>query len=167
MEHFEFIKNLLSIQCNMLSYARLLTSDIDDARDLTQDTTLKALVNWRKYIDNTNFKGWILTIMRNIFINQYRKMSRCPMVNDTTDSQFYINNGNEPTSEPVDMDASVGEINGAINLIPDELRRPFSMMLAGYKYQEIAERMSLPIGTVKSRIFAARQRLQSSLASYL
>ena len=76
MEHFEFIKNLLSIQCNMLSYARLLTSDIDDARDLTQDTTLKALVNWRKYIDNTNFKGWILTIMRNIFINQYRKMSR-------------------------------------------------------------------------------------------
>lgn len=89
------------------------------------------------------------------------------MVNDTTDSQFYINNGNEPTSEPADMDASVGEINGAINLIPDELRRPFSMMLAGYKYQEIAERMSLPIGTVKSRIFAARQRLQSSLAGYL
>ena len=167
MEHFEFIKNLLSIQCNMLSYARLLTSDIDAARDLTQDTTLKALVNWRKYIDNTNFKGWILTIMRNIFINQYRQMSRCPMVNDTTDSHFYINNGNEPTSQPADMDASVGEINGAINLIPDELRRPFSMMLAGYKYQEIAERMSLPIGTVKSRIFAARQRLQSSLAGYL
>ena len=108
MEHFEFIKNLLSIQCNMLSYARLLTSDIDDARDLTQDTTLKAIANWRKYIDNTNFKGWILTIMRNIFINQYRKMSRCPMVNDTTDSQFYINNGNEPTSQPADMVTSHG-----------------------------------------------------------
>lgn len=68
-----FEQKLLQLQDNLLNFAYMLTSDRDEAEDLLQDTTLKALDNSDKYIDNINFKGWVFTIMRNIFINNYRK----------------------------------------------------------------------------------------------
>ncbi|MDE6160613.1 MAG: RNA polymerase sigma factor, partial [Muribaculaceae bacterium] len=82
----KFQSDLMKLQGNLLNFAYMLTSNRDDAYDLLQDTTLKALDNEAKYADNTNFKGWVFTIMRNIFINNYRRGARSAVVADTTDN---------------------------------------------------------------------------------
>ncbi len=76
MESTTFQTRLMSLQANMLNFAYMLTSNRDDAYDLLQDTMLKVLDNRDKYTENTNFKGWVFTIMRNIFINNYRRVVR-------------------------------------------------------------------------------------------
>jgi RNA polymerase sigma-70 factor (ECF subfamily) len=156
----------MKIQDNMLNFAYMLTSNRDDAYDLLQDTTLKALDNQDKYIDNTNFKGWVFTIMRNIFINNYRKSARVATVVDTTDNLFHLNISQDSGLSSPEDTYGVQEITAAINSCPDEYRIPFSLHVAGYKYNEIAEKMNLPLGTVKSRIFFARRRLQEIFSDY-
>lgn len=162
----KFQSNLMKLQDNMLNFAYMLTSNRDDAYDLLQDTTLKALDNEDKYIDNTNFKGWVFTIMRNIFINNYRKTARAATLIDTTDNLYHLNISQDSGLSSPEDSYGVQEITAAINSCPDEYRIPFSMQLAGYKYNEIAEKMGLPLGTVKSRIFFARKRLQKIFNDY-
>ncbi len=161
-----FQNRLLSLQSNLLNFAYMLTSNRDDAYDLLQDTTLKALDNEEKYAENTNFKGWVFTIMRNIFINNYRKSARAATVVDQTDDLYHLNLPQDSGFDTPQGSMAVKEINAAINEFSDDYRIPFSMHVAGYKYSEIAEKMNLPLGTVKSRIFFARQRLQQTLADY-
>lgn len=144
----------------------MLTSNRDDAYDLLQDTTLKALDNEDKYADNTNFKGWVFTIMRNIFINSYRRAGRAATVIDTTDNLYHLNLCQESGLETPEGSLSANEISAAINEFADEYRIPFTMHVQGYKYNEIAEKMNLPLGTVKSRIFFARKKLQTRFANY-
>ena len=162
----KFQSNLMKLQDNMLNFAYMLTSNRDDAYDLLQDTTLKALDNEDKYIDNTNFKGWVFTIMRNIFINNYRKTARAATLIDTTDNLYHLNISQDSGLSSPEDSYGVQEITAAINSCPDEYRIPFSMQVAGYKYNEIAEKMGLPLGTVKSRIFFARKRLQEIFNDY-
>ena len=161
-----FQTKLLAIQSNLLNFAYLLTSNRDDAYDLLQDTTLKALDNEDKYVENVNFKGWVFTIMRNTFINNYRKVVRSATVIDQTEDLYHLNLPQESGLETPEGTVSAGEISDAINSVSDDYRIPFSMHVAGYKYNEIAEKMNLPLGTVKSRIFFARQRLQKMLKDY-
>jgi RNA polymerase sigma-70 factor (ECF subfamily) len=161
-----FQTKLLGLQSNLLNFAYLLTSNKDDAYDLLQDTTLKALDNEDKYIDNTNFKGWVFTIMRNIFINNYRKVVRSATMIDQTDDLYHLNLPQESGLDTPEGSVAANEISMAINSFADEYRIPFSMHVAGYKYNEIADKMNLPLGTVKSRIFFARQRLQKILKDY-
>ncbi|MDY3857498.1 MAG: RNA polymerase sigma factor [Muribaculaceae bacterium] len=161
-----FQTKLLAIQSNLLNFAYLLTSNRDDAYDLLQDTTLKALDNEDKYVENVNFKGWVFTIMRNTFINNYRKVVRSATVIDQTEDLYHLNLPQESGLETPEGTVSAGEISDAINSFSDDYRIPFSMHVAGYKYNEIAEKMNLPLGTVKSRIFFARQRLQKMLKDY-
>jgi len=161
-----FQSNLMNLQSNMLNFAMMLTSNRDDAYDLLQDTTLKAIDNQDKYTDNTNFKGWVFTIMRNIFINNYRRISRSATIVDTTENLYHLNLCQDSGLTQPEDSISASEITDAINSFSDEYRKPFSMHVAGYKYTEIAEELGLPIGTVKSRIFAARKRLQERFADY-
>ena len=161
-----FENKLLSFQSNLLNFAYLLTSNRDDAYDLLQDTTLKALDNEDKYVDNVNFKGWVFTIMRNIFINNYRKVVRSATVIDQTEDLYHLNLPQESGLETPEGSIAATEITAAINSFSDEYRVPFSMHVAGYKYNEIADKMNLPLGTVKSRIFFARKRLQEMLKDY-
>lgn len=156
----------MDLQSNLLNFAYMLTSNRDDAYDLLQDTTLKALDNEDKYTDNTNFKGWVFTIMRNIFINNYRRGARAATVVETTDNLYHLNLSQESGFETSDGSYTATEITAAINDFSDEYRIPFSMHVAGYKYNEIAEEMGLPLGTVKSRIFFARKRLQERFSDY-
>jgi RNA polymerase sigma-70 factor (ECF subfamily) len=162
----KFQNKLLGLQNNLLNFAYLLTSNKDDAYDLLQDTTLKALDNEDKYVDNVNFKGWVFTIMRNIFINNYRKVVRSATVIDQTEDLYHLNLPQESGLDTPEGSISAGEISRAINSFSDDYRIPFAMHVAGYKYNEIAEKMNLPLGTVKSRIFFARQRLQKLLKDY-
>ncbi len=161
-----FQNNLMSLQDNMLNFAYMLTSNRDDAYDLLQDTTLKALDNQDKYAENTNFKGWVFTIMRNIFINNYRKSVRTATVVDTTDNLYHLNISQNSGLDAPEGSYTVNEIQEAIDALADDLRIPISMHVSGYKYQEIADEMHLPLGTVKSRIHAARQILQARFADY-
>lgn len=162
----QFKERLLSLQNNLLNFAYMLTSDREEAHDLLQDTTLKALDNEDKYIDNVNFKGWVFTIMRNIFINNYRRVVRNQTVVDQTEDLYHLNLPQESGFDTPDGSYTVKEIMKAINSFSQEYRIPFTMHLMGYKYHEIAEKMQLPLGTVKSRIFFARQRLQIILRDY-
>ncbi len=166
MSSKNFESKLLGLQSNLLNFAYLLTSNRDDAYDLLQDTTLKALDNEDKYIENVNFKGWVFTIMRNIFINNYRKVVRSATVIDQTEDLYHLNLPQESGLDTPEGSMAAGEITKAVNSFSEEYRVPFSMHVAGYKYNEIAEKMNLPLGTVKSRIFFARQRLQKMLKDY-
>ena len=144
----------------------MLTSNRDDAYDLLQDTTLKALDNADKYVDNTNFKGWVFTIMRNIFINNYRRVVRSATVVDQTEDLYHLNISQDSGIDSPEGSYAAQEISDAIAEFPEKYRVPFSMHVAGYKYNEIAEKMDLPLGTVKSRIFFARQQLQERFSDY-
>ncbi|MCX4332978.1 MAG: RNA polymerase sigma factor [Paramuribaculum sp.] len=166
MEATTFQNRLMGLQANLLNFAYMLTSNRDDAYDLLQDTTLKALDNREKYVDNTNFKGWVFTIMRNIFINNYRRIARSATVIDQTEDCYHLNLSQDSGLESPDGSYAAAEITSAINEFPEKYRVPFSMHVAGYKYNEIAEEMNLPLGTIKSRIFFARQELQKRFADY-
>ena len=162
----KFQKDLMRLQGNLLNFAYMLTSNRDDAYDLLQDTTLKALDNEAKYTENTNLKGWVFTIMRNIFINNYRRQVRSATVVDTTEGLYHLNLSQESGLTTPEGSFAAKEISEAINGFAPEYKVPFSMYIAGYKYSEIAEQMQLPLGTVKSRIFFARKRLQAMLKDY-
>ena len=162
----KFQSNLMNLQANMLNFAYMLTSNRDDAYDLLQDTTLKALDNQDKFAEGTNFKGWVFTIMRNIFINNYRRGARQATIIDTTENLYLLNIAQESGMTTPEDTYGAGEINAAIGELAEEYRVPFSMHVAGYKYNEIADHMQLPLGTVKSRIFFARKQLQTRFADY-
>ena len=166
MNAMQFQKNLLSMQENMMNFALMLTTNRDDAQDLMQDTTLKVLDNQEKYVDNINFKGWVLTVMRNIFINNYHRIVR---------SQNLIDAGADLYNLDIPVDSSfyspegayqLKEIKKAINSLNSDIKTPFILFLDGYKYNEIAEKMGTPLGTVKSRIFFARKQLQVLLKEF-
>ncbi len=157
---------LVSIQDNLLNFAYMLTSNRDDAYDLLQDTTLKVLDNQDKYADHDNFKGWAFTIMRNIFINNYRRKVRVNTIVDNSEDLYLLNLPQASSVETPEGALGASEINSIINSFSEGYRVPFKLHLAGYKYIEISAKTGLPLGTVKSRIFFARQRLQKALADY-
>ena len=166
MSSKKFQTKLLGLQNNLLNFAYILTSNRDDAYDMLQDTILKALDNEEKYVDNVNFKGWVFTIMRNIFINNYRKGVRSATVIDKTEDLYHLNLPQDSGLDTPEGSIAAKDITEAINSFTDEYRIPFSMHVSGYKYSEIAEQLDLPLGTIKSRIFFARKRLQVLLQDY-
>ena len=166
MNGIQFQQKLLSLQENMMNFALMLTANRDDAQDLLQDTTLKVLDNQDKFVDNINFKGWVLTVMRNIFINNYHKIVRVQTVVDSSADLYNLDVVNDSGFDSPDKAYQIKEITKAINGLNDDLKVPFSMFLSGYKYNEIAEKLNVPLGTVKSRIFFARQELQKRLKDF-
>lgn len=166
MKTTTFAQNLLSIQTELFHFAFKLTADREEANALLQETSLKALDNEEKYTSETNFKGWVYTIMRNIFINNYRKVLRDQTYVDQTDNQFYLNQGNNLAEDSLEGSYDLKEIRRTVNELPKEYRIPFMMYVSGFKYREIADKLGLPLGTVKSRIYFTRQRLQEELKDF-
>ncbi|MDL2211125.1 RNA polymerase sigma factor [Bacteroides sp. OttesenSCG-928-M17] len=162
-----FKRELVSIQDELLRFAYKLTSDREEANDLLQETSLKALDNEEKYMPDTNFKGWMYTIMRNIFINNYRKIVREQTFVDQTENLYHLNLPQNSGFESVESAYDLKEMRRVVNALPLEYRQPFSMHVAGFKYREISERLDLPLGTVKSRIFFTRQKLQKELKDFI
>ena len=161
-----FKSSVIDIQGNLFSFALKLTLNEEEAHDLVQDTMLKALDNESKFVDNANFSGRIMTIMRNIFINNYRKRVRENTVVDATEDLYHLNLSQDSGVETPDSAYAAGEISSILNGFPADYRNPFSMHIAGYKYEEISERLNMPLGTVKSRIFFTRKRLRELLKDY-
>ena len=153
MNRIQFQQRLLGLQDHMMNFAIKLTANRDDALDLLQDTTLKVLDNQEKFVDNVNFTGWVMTVMRNLFIDQNTDL-------------YNLNITNDSISGSPDKVYQIQEITKAVAELNDEVKIPFSLFLNGYKYHEIAEQLNLPLGTVKSRIFFARKELQQKLKDY-
>ena len=163
MKTVDFTQHLLSIQTELFRFAFKLTADREEANDLLQETSLKALDNEEKFTPDTNFKGWMYTIMRNIFINNYRKTVRDQTFVDQTDNLFHLNLPQDSGFDSTEGAYDLKEIHRIVNALPKDYRVPFAMYVSGFKYREIAEKLGLPLGTVKSRIFFTRQRLQNDL----
>lgn len=166
METEMFVNKLLALQPNMQNFARMLTNNVDKARDLVQDTMLKALDRQDMFVDSTNFKGWVFTIMRNIFINDYHKSMQESIVNDSTDNLYHLNLSQDSGIEAPEEAFDSIEITTLVQTLPTELYEPFMMYVSGYKYQEIAEQLNSPMGTVKTRIRQARLCLQKHITDY-
>ena len=166
MNTYSFRKDLLAVQEELLRFAYKLTADREEANDLLQETFLKALDNEDKFEPDTNFRGWMYTIMRNIFINNYRKIVREQTFVDQTDNLYHLNLPRDTAFENTESAYDLKEMHRVVNKLPKEYRVPFAMHVSGFKYREIAEKLNLPLGTVKSRIFFTRQKLQEELKDF-
>jgi RNA polymerase sigma-70 factor (ECF subfamily) len=166
MTTYEFNNNLIGMKPNLQRFAMSLTYDRDTALDLVQDTYLKALTFKDKFVDYTNLKAWVFTIMKNTFINNYRRSIKENTIMDTTRDLYYLNQPHDKGFISPESNYSEAEIEKAIDSLEDEFRIPFRMHIQGFKYKEIADKLGLKIGTVKSRIFFTRQKLMLMLKDY-
>lgn len=166
MKQREFNEKVSEESRPLTGFALKLTNNMDDAEDLLQDTMLKAFSNKEKFREGTNLKGWLFTIMKNIFINKYRRAVKSRIFNDDTNNQFYINSASNTAGNDGETALVMKDINKAIDRLSENLRTPFVMSYTGYKYEEIATRLNIPLGTVKVRIHNARKELMKSLSSY-
>lgn len=156
-----FNQELSQLEGVLLNFAFKLTRSRDESKDLYQETAYRALMNKDKFREGTNIKAWLFTIMRNIFINNYRKKVKKNTILDSTDNQFYLNTSGPVISNNANSAIMMGELQAIINQLDSSIREPFMLHYYGYKYQEIAEQLSLPLGTIKSRIFFARKELKN------
>ena len=147
-------------------FAVNLTKDNETANDLYQETLYKALANQEKYNVGTNIKAWLFTIMRNIFINDYRRRAKQKTLFDNSATDYLINLKQVSVSNTAESSLRMKEINEAIHQLPEIFKTPFLLYFDGYKYQEIADVLGEPLGTVKSRIHFARKLLKERLTRY-
>jgi len=147
-------------------YALFLTQNKDDAHDLLQETYLKAFSNRDRFAPDTNLKGWLYTIMKNTFINNYRRKVKRNTFVDHTEQDYYINQANQHIPNQAESKMVMEDLNAAIAVLPLELKEAFMLNFRGHKYQDIADRFGIPIGTVKTRIHLARKALKRKLSIY-
>lgn len=166
MTAVEFNYQLVNLEDNLERFALSLTSDRNQAKDLLQETYLRALTYREQFTDNSNLKAWTFTIMKNTFINNYRKSKKENTTIDSTKDLYYLNKPEDSGFSKPDAHISLEEINKNIDALEDEFRIPFQMHTSGYKYKEIADALNLKIGTVKSRIFFSRKKLMENLKEY-
>ncbi|MBN2480640.1 MAG: sigma-70 family RNA polymerase sigma factor [Bacteroidales bacterium] len=163
MTAIEFNYQLTSLSDSLKRFALSLTSNHEDASDLLQETFLKAISYRDKFADDTNLKAWTFTIMKNTFINNYRRIIRSNTTFDHTDDLYYLNLNQTSDLDHPDSTVIAKEIKTHIESLEDDFKIPFEMHLQGFKYKEIASKLGLKLGTVKSRIFFTRKKLADSL----
>jgi len=161
MSTIEFNTKFADLTQMLNAFAYNLTKNKEEAKDLYQETAFRALTNRDKFRTGTNFKAWLFTIMKNIFINNYRKKVKKNTILDSTDNMYYINSGKTIVDNKAESNILMDELNYMVKNLDEGLRVPFEMHYVGYKYQEIADELELPLGTVKSRIFFARKELKN------
>lgn len=144
-------------------FAITLTRDNEQAKDLFQETLYRALANREKYNTGTNIKAWLYTIMRNIFINNYRRKAKQNTIFDSTPNEFLIGNYQGTVANDAVANINIKEVQAAIHGLPDIFKNPFLLYFDGFKYHEIADMLGEPLGTIKSRIHFARKLLKAQL----
>lgn len=166
MTAVELTYKIVSLRTTLQAFTKRFTSNREESHDLVQDTLLKALQYRDKFREDTNLKGWLFTIMRNTFINNYRRTRRAKTSRDTTRELYYLNVEDVHTFNRPQDTYEFKEIWKNVNDIQQDLLIPFKMHTTGYKYTEIAEHLKIPVGTVKNRIFHARKEIQKRLQGY-
>jgi RNA polymerase sigma factor (sigma-70 family) len=166
MSTIEFNQLLLNNTEFLKPFAVTLTRDNEVAKDLLQETMFRALANKEKYSVGTNIKAWLYTIMRNIFINNYRRKAKQNTIFDSTPNDFLLDYNQVTTSNAAEGALRMKDIQRAIQKLPEIFRNPFLLYFDGYKYHEIADMLREPLGTIKSRIHFARKLLKEQLTRY-
>lgn len=166
MTAIEFNTQVSFLRNKLQYFALKLTADMEDAQDLLQDTILKALKFRDKFTDRTNLSAWMHTIMKNTFINNYRRKQRSGELFDNTKELYYLNMPQDSGFASPSSRLSEKELRAGINKLSEQYRIPFLKHVEGYKYEEIAEELDIPMGTVKSRIFIARKMLMEYFKDY-
>ena len=166
MTAMEFNNNLVSLENNMMKFALSLTADYTRAEDLVQDTYIKAITYKDKFVDYTNLKAWVFTIMKNTFINNYRRSVKQNTIIDGSRDLYFLNLPQGSGFISPESNYSANEIEEVIDSLEDGFKIPFRMHLQGFKYKEISGKLDIKIGTVKSRIFFARKKLMEILTDY-
>ena len=163
MTAFEFQSQLIDLQPSLMKYAHRLRLGSDDAKDLVQETYLKVLLNKDKFVDKGYLKAWTYTVMKNTFINNYKRSVSGKINTELNDAILFIHHRKAPNADSPDSVYYCKEITQFIHEMHQKIRVPFQMYLDGYKYKEIADKINLKLGTVKFRIFQARQVLMAQM----
>ncbi len=166
MSTLEFNQLLLSNTEFLKPFAITLTRDNEAAKDLIQETLYRALANKEKYNVGTNIKAWLYTIMRNIFINNYRRKSKQSTIFDSTPNEYLLNLNQTGVANEAIAGINLKEVQKALYHLPEIFRNPFLLYFDGFKYHEIADMLSEPLGTIKSRIHFARKLLKTQIQRY-
>jgi RNA polymerase sigma factor (sigma-70 family) len=167
MTQMQFQSSLTGLQSKLYYFALSLTSDSDRAQDLVQETYLKALVYREKFSLDTNLMAWVYTIMKNTFINDYRRNVKAKKTLESSSDKLQISFSKNDYYPAADSINAEKDIYKKIDMLEDEFREPFQLFLSGFKYKEIADKLHLPLGTVKSRIFFTRKKLGKWLNEYV
>ncbi len=163
MSAAEFDQVLVNQSDFLKPFAISLTRDLDAARDLLQETMYRALANREKYSMGTNIRAWLYTILRNTFINHYRRKIKQNQVLQQLPLNAFPDQAN--TNFTADEALHLKEVWRMINELPQIFRSPFILYFEGYKYAEIASMLNEPLGTIKSRIHFARKLLKERIES--
>ncbi|PPK99122.1 RNA polymerase sigma factor [Parapedobacter indicus] len=166
MNKIEFNTKVVQEVGSLSSYAFYFTRDEENANDLVQDTILKAFSYYNKFKEGTNLQAWLYTILKNTFINYYRRKVKTNSIilkSDTISSSDLFKSSLRNNAESKFV---MEDIERALSKLAEEYYYPFSMYYEGYKYHEIAAYFQIPIGTVKTRIHVARQLLKKKLTPY-
>lgn len=163
MSHLEFTHHFNQFEGILRSFAVRLTNDEADAQDLVQETAYKAFKYRNMYQPQTNLRAWLMTIMRNTFINNYRQRKRRQTISDNTANDYLLNCGPNMTVNAAPAAITFDELYAQVEQLEDWVRVPFLMHYQGFKYEEIADELQIPLGTVKSRIFFARKKLKEAV----
>ncbi len=166
MTRLQFNHQLHDHSGSLHSFALNFTKDIEDANDLVQDTLLKAVTYYSKFKEGTNLKGWLFTIMRNTFINNYRRTAKTNALITQSEDISSAHLHYSASRNTVEGKFVMGDIQKALATLQPEYYVPFIKYFEGYKYHEIAEELNIPIGTVKTRIHVARGSLKKYLKTY-
>ena len=157
----------------MYNFAYRLVMDEDEANDLVQDAFLKAYRFFDYYQQGTNAKAWLFRILKNAFINDYRKKSKRPAQVDYNEVEEFYNSDDEGTSLTVDLRSETvkqkmgDEVVNAINTLPADFRMVIILCdIEDFTYEEMAKILDIPIGTVRSRLYRARNVLKNKLNDY-
>jgi len=162
----EFNQLLLQNTDFLKPFAVTLTKDQETAKDLLQETMYRALANQEKYSVGTNIKAWLYTIMRNIFINNYRRKAKQNTIFDNSSNDFLLDYNQATTDNGAESNLRMKDIYAAIHSLPDIFKQPFMLYFEGYKYHEIADNLGEPLGTIKSRIHFARRLLKEQINKF-
>ena len=155
-----FAGDLANMQEQLFYYALQLTEDREDALDLVQETSYKALKNRRRLHNNEHIRAWLYTILKNTYINYLRSSHNRLLVYATDEMNQYSAQNGDFNEELPDQQLIKKELHQMINLLPGVYGKPIYMFLIGYSYKEISQQMNIPIGTVKSRIHLGKKRIR-------
>jgi RNA polymerase sigma factor (sigma-70 family) len=162
MTTLKFNHNISQIQGLLMAFAMKLTNNREDAKDLYQETVMRAFASKERFEEGTNFKAWVTTIMRNCYINEYRKRRTRNQIEQPLEENVAFAT-QQSVKNNAGSDIMLKELGTMLNHMDDAHRVPFEMFFNGFEYTEIAETLDLPMGTVKSRIFFARKKMKDMI----
>ncbi len=163
MNTLQLVEEMGKLEAGLRKFAHKLTRDLAEAAELYQETVYRAVKNIHQYQESSNLRGWLMTIMRNTFINNYRKKRTQQTYQDWSAGNYLMDSGMNSELNAGAANVDYEELLGVVNRLEEALKVPFLLHHQGYKYDEIAARLDIPIGTVKSRIYGARKQLRTMI----